>query len=257
MLNTHMKDTLRKGKPVFGTFLKCNSPALIETYGRAGFDFVILDAEHGTYTFSEAENLVRTADSVNLSSIIRIPDCTEASVLHGLDIGASGVQVPSLIRVEDARYGAQFSRYYPDGIRGLSFDQRSADYGMIPDIQGYMKHANANVSFIVQVEKKEMVERVEELCQIPQLDIIFIGPGDLSQSLGKPGQMGHPEVLAAIKHVTEVALKNNIYVGCITLEEKQVKEFVDMGMQYICWSTDMMMYAAAIRQAASIFSPYK
>ncbi len=153
MLNTHMKDTLRKGKPVFGTFLKCNSPALIETYGRAGFDFVILDAEHGTYTFSEAENLVRAAESVNMSSIIRIPDCTEASVLHGLDIGASGVQVPSLTRVEDARYGAQFSRYFPQGIRGLSFDQRSADYAMQPDLQKYMQHANENVSFIVQVEK--------------------------------------------------------------------------------------------------------
>jgi 4-hydroxy-2-oxoheptanedioate aldolase len=130
LLNTHMKDTLRKGNPVFGTFLKCNSPALVETYGRAGFDFVILDAEHGTYTFSEAENLVRAADSVNMSSIILIPGCTEASVLHGLDIGAGGVQVPSLTRVEDARFGAQFSRYFPQGIRGLASDQRAGDYGM-------------------------------------------------------------------------------------------------------------------------------
>ena len=256
MLNTHMKDILRKGKPVFGTFLKCHSPALIETYGRAGFDFVILDAEHGTYTFSEAENLVRAAESVNMSSIIRIPDCTEASGIAWP--GDRRQRSPGPLRPGSRMpVGAQFSRYFPQGIRGLSFDQRSADYAMQADLQKYMQHANDNVSFIVQVEKKELVERVEELCRIPQLDIIFIGPGDLSQSLGKPGQMNHPEVLAAIKRVTEIALKNHKYVGCITLEEKQVKEFIDLGMQYICWSTDMLMYSAAIRQAARVFSPYQ
>ena len=118
MLNTRMKDKLRQGKPVFGTFVKVNSPRLIELFGRAGFDYVILDAEHGTYTFSEAENLVRAADSVNMSTIVRIQDRTEASVLHGLDIGAGGVQIPSLVDVNLAKYGAQFAKYYPLGERG-------------------------------------------------------------------------------------------------------------------------------------------
>lgn len=95
------------------------------------------------------------------------------------------------------------------------------------------------------------------MCKIPQLDTIFIGPGDLSQSLGKPGLLNHRQVLTAINQVTQIALKNQKYDGCIALGEKQVKEFIDLGMQYICWSTDMLLYSATVKQAARVFSPYK
>lgn len=261
MLNTHMKDKLRRGKPVFGTFVKENSPRLIELYGRAGFDYVILDGEHGAFSLSEAENMVRAADSVNMSSILRIPDCTEASVLHGLDIGAGGVQIPSLVDVEVARYGAQFSRYYPLGNRGMSVDQRSADYGMAMTAgylaTDYFKHANENVSLVLQVEKKEMVNQIEELCKIPQLDIIFIGPGDLSQSLGKPGQMDDPEVQEAIKHVCEVGLHYKKIVGTIVMNPSQFKKYIDMGMLYMSISTDFMIYGKAIKELAKGFEQYK
>lgn len=256
MLNTHMKDKLRRGKPVFGTFVKENSSRLIELYGRAGFDYVILDAEHGAFSLSEAENMVRAADSVNMSTILRIPDCTEASVLHGLDIGAGGVQIPSLVDVEVARFGAQFSRYYPLGNRGLSLDQRSGDYGMAKAAE-YFKHANENVSLVLQVEKKEMVDQVEELCKIPQLDIIFIGPGDLSQSLGKPGQMDDPEVQEAIKHVCEVGLHYKKIVGTIVMNPSQLKKYIDMGMLYMSISTDFMIYGKAIKEVAKGFEQFK
>ena len=256
MLNTHMKDKLRRGEPVFGTFVKENSPRLFELFGRAGFDFVILDAEHGAFSLSEAENMVRAADSVNMSTILRIPDCTEASVLHGLDIGAGGVQIPSLVDVEIARYGAQFARYYPLGNRGMSLDQRSADYGMAKAAE-YFRHANENVSLVLQVEKKEMVDQVEELCKIPQLDIIFIGPGDLSQSLGKPGQMDDPEVQAAIKHVCEVGLHYKKIVGTIALHPSQLKRYIDMGMLYMSISTDFMIYGRAIKEVAKGFEQFR
>lgn len=256
MLNTRMKDKLRKGIPVFGTFVKVNSPRLIELYGHAGFDYVILDAEHGTYTFSEAENLVRAADSVNLSTILRIPDCTEASVLHGLDLGAGGVQIPSLTDVNVARYGAQFSRYYPDGSRGLSLDQRSANYGMVQAAE-YFRHANDNVTLVMQVEKKEMVDQIEELCKIPQLDVIFIGPGDLSQSLGKPGEYSAPEVQEAIRYVCEVGLRHGKYVGTIAMNSAQIKQYLDMGMLYMSIGTDLMIFGRALKETAKAFEPYR
>lgn len=256
MLNTRMRDKLKKGIPVFGTFVKVNSPRLIEMYGRAGFDYVVLDAEHGTFTFSEAENLVRAADNVNMSTILRIPDCTEASVLHGLDIGTGGVQIPSLTDVNIAKYGAKFSKYYPLGERGLSLDQRSADFGFSVPSE-YFKHANENASLVIQVEKKELVDQIEELCEIPQLDIVFIGPGDLSQSLGKPGQFEAPEVQEAVKYVCEVCLRHKKYVGMWCANATQLKQGLDMGMLYMTMSTDLGLYGKAIKELAKTFEAFK
>jgi len=256
MLNTRMRDKLNKKQPVFGSFVKINEPRLIEAHGRAGFDYVILDAEHGTYTFHEAENLIRAADIVGMSSVIRVPDCTEYSILHGLDVGAGGVQIPSLTDIDIARFGAQFAKYYPRGNRGMSFDQRSADYGNV-NVTEYMAHANANSLLIYQVEKVEMVDQIEELCKIEQLDVIFIGPGDLSQSLGKPGQMDAPEVKEAIKYVCEVGLANNKIVGTIVMDPSGFKEYIDMGMLYMSIGTDMVLFNKALRDTAKSFDEFR
>jgi 4-hydroxy-2-oxoheptanedioate aldolase len=256
MTNTKMIDKLRKKQPVFGTFVKINEPRLIESFGRAGFDYVILDAEHGTYNFHELENMIRAADIVNMSTVVRVPDCTEYSILHSLDVGAGGVQVPSLRDINIAKYGTQFSKYYPKGIRGMSVDQRSADYGFHRPPE-YFRYANDNTLLIYQVETKEMVDQIEELCKIDLVDIIFIGPGDLSQSLGKPGQMNAPEVQDAIKYVCQVCLAHNKIVGTIVMDPSGFRKYLDMGMLYMSISTDMILFNKAIKDTAQSFEQFR
>jgi 4-hydroxy-2-oxoheptanedioate aldolase len=251
-----MVDKLRKKQPVFGTFVKINEPRLIESFGRAGFDYVILDAEHGTYNFHELENVIRAADIVNMSTIVRVPDCTEYSILHGLDVGAGGVQVPSLRDINIAKFGAQFSKYYPRGIRGMCMDQRSADYGFNKP-QDYFKYANDNTLLVYQVETKEMVDQIEEFCRIDLVDVVFIGPGDLSQSLGKPGQMNAPEVEDAIKHICKVCLEHKKIVGTIVMDPSGFRKYLDMGMLYMSISTDMILFNRAIKDTALSFEQFR
>jgi 4-hydroxy-2-oxoheptanedioate aldolase len=256
MTNTKMADKLRKGQPVFGTFVKINEPRLIESFGRAGFDYVILDAEHGTYNFHELENMIRAADITNLSTVVRVPDCTEYSILHSLDVGAGAVQVPSLRDMTIAKSGVRFSKYYPQGIRGMCRDQRSGDYGFnVPS--EYYSYANKNTLLIYQVETKEMVDQIEELCKIDLVDAIFIGPADLSQSLGKPGQMNAPEVEDAIQHVCKVCLANNKIVGTIVMDPSGFRKYINMGMLYMSISTDMHIFNKALKETAKSFEQFR
>jgi 4-hydroxy-2-oxoheptanedioate aldolase len=256
MTNTKMIRKLRKNQPVFGTFVKVNEPRLIESFGRSGFDYVILDAEHGTYNFSQLEDMIRAADVADLSTVVRVPDCTEYSILHSLDVGAGGVQVPSLRDIEIARYGARFSKYYPLGIRGMCIDQRANDYGF-NDPQEYFRYANENTLLIYQIETKEMVDQIEELCKIDLVDVLFIGPGDLSQSLGKPGQMNAPEVMDAIRHVCRVGLEHHKIIGTIVMEPSQFRQYIDMGMLYMSIGTDMMLFNKALTDVAGSFAEYR
>lgn len=256
MINTKMIKKLRKNQPVFGTFVKVNEPRLIESFGRAGFDYVILDAEHGTYNFNQLENMVRAADIADLSTVIRVPDCTEYSILHSLDVGAGGVQVPSLRDIEIAKAGARFSKYYPLGIRGICTDQRANDYGF-NNATEYFKYANENSLLIYQVETKEMVDQIEELCKIDLVDVLFIGPGDLSQSLGKPGQMDAPEVMDAIRYVCKVGLEHNKIVGTIVMDPSGFRQFIDMGMLFMSIGTDMMIFNKALTDTAQSFKEFR
>lgn len=256
MTNNKIVEKLRARKPVFGTFVKVNEPRLIESFGRAGFDYVILDAEHGTYNFSQLENMIRAADSVDMSTVVRVPDCTEHSILHSLDVGAGAVQIPSLRDLDVARYGTQFTKYYPLGIRGLCTDQRANNYGF-GDPGDFFRYANENTLCIPQVETLEMVKQVEDLCQLDRVDGLFIGPGDLSQAMGKPGQMRSPEVMEAIRYVTKVALKYGKFVGTIVMDPKDLDQFLDMGMLYMSVGTDMMIFNQALKQTASYFEAYR
>lgn len=256
MTNRKMVEKLRKGKPVFGSFVKVDEPRLIESFGHAGFDYVIFDAEHGTYNFSQLENMVRTADGVGMSSVIRVPDCTEHSILHGLDVGAGGVQVPSLRDIEVAKYGAQFSKYYPLGVRGMCGDQRASDYGF-QDMKSYFQYANENSLLIYQVETKEMVDQIEELCKIDLVDVLFIGPGDLSQAYGCPGQSDAPIVQEAIRHVCRVGLEHNKIVGTFAMDDAGMRRYLDMGMLYMSYGTDMLLFNRCLRDIAAGFEQYR
>lgn len=254
MLNAKIKRKLEAGEVVFGSFFKLDSPPLVELFGLYGFDFLIIDAEHGCYTHEGIENIIRTCELVDMSSIVRTPDALEANILHGLDSGATGIQVPSLKSAEQVREVIQHAKYWPKGERGSARACRAAAYGLSGG--DYEERANRDTLISVHIENKEMVEEVDALCEIEDLDVLFIGPGDLSQSLGHPGNAKHPDVVAAIDKVIEVAAGRK-HIGTVVGSAEQLEYYVARGVKYIAWLSDIGMMRAAISSASKNFGPYR
>ena len=253
MVNSAIKRKLEAGEPVFGSFLKLDTPAVVELYGLSGFDFLIIDAEHGCFTHGQIENLIRTCERMGMSSVIRTPDAAEANILHVLDSGASGIQVPSLKCAADVREVIRKAKYWPLGERGSARACRAAGYGTIAD---YEQRANRETLVSVHVENKEMVEDIEALCAIDELDVLFIGPGDLSQSLGHPGNAGHPDVVAAIDRVIEVAAGRK-HIGTVVANPAQLQSYLARGVKYLSWSSDLGIIRNALTSAATHFEPHR
>lgn len=253
MFNGTVKRRLEAGETVFGSFFKFDSPAIAELFGLAGFDFLIVDAEHGCYTHAGIENIIRTCELMGMSSVIRTPDAAEANILHALDSGASGIQVPSLKTADEVRDVIRKAKYWPLGERGSARACRAAGYGAAPD---YEARANRETLVSVHVENREMVEQVEALCAIDELDVLFIGPGDLSQSLGHPGNAGHPDVVAAIDRVIEVTAGRK-HIGTVVGSAAQLESYVARGVRYIAWLSDLGMFRGALKSAADQFAPYR
>lgn len=253
MFNAVVKQKLEAGETVFGSFLKVDSPVIAELFGLAGFDFLIVDAEHGCFTHGQTENLIRTCERMGMSSVIRTPDAEEANILHVLDSGASGIQVPSLKSAADVRAVIRKAKYWPLGERGSARACRAAGYGTVAD---YEQRANRETLVCVHVETKEMVEDIEALCEIDELDVLFIGPGDLSASYGHPGNAGHPDVVAAIDRVIAVAAGRK-HLGTVVANAAQLESYVSRGVRYIAWLSDLGLMRGALNAAAGTFVAHR
>ncbi len=237
MMSPELKEKLQRPGAVRGTFVKLNCPAAVEILGYAGLDFVIVDGEHAPCDQLVLESLVRAGDCVNLPVIVRVPSCDDASILKALDLGAAGVQLPGIETVEQAADAVKAAKYAPLGRRGLSFAQRSARYGTM-DKGEYLRQANDSTIVVVHIENKAMVEQVEALCQIPEIDVIFIGPMDLSQSYGHLGDPSAPPVQEAIDHVIAVAARHKKPTGIFVGSAQAAEKYQRLGVRYIVIGSD-------------------
>lgn len=250
MFDGSIKRKLNAGEVVLGSFVKLDAPPIVELYGLSGFDFAIIDAEHGCFTHSSIENMIRGCERVGMSSMIRTQDAEEPTILHALDSGASGIQVPSLKSAAEVEAVIRRAKYWPIGERGSARACRAAAYGMSGP--GYQERANSETLVCVHVENKEMVGEVEALCELEHLDVLFIGPGDLSESLGHPGNAGHPDVVAAIDRVIEVAAGRK-HLGTVVSNARQAEAYVARGVKYLAWLSDLGLFRGALKTASENF----
>jgi 4-hydroxy-2-oxoheptanedioate aldolase len=235
------KNKLEKGEAVYGPFAKSTDPALVECAGYAGFDFVILDMEHGPAGFSDLQNLIRGAEVSGIIPIVRTSDSSEISISRALDLGAKGVQIPQIHSVSEAREVIRAAKFYPKGERGVCRFVRAAAYATLPR-KDYFTQANNETLVILQVEGSQVLDELDELLLMDGLDILFIGPYDLSQSLGVPGEITHPLVIDTIEKITCKARQAGVTVGvfCDTIDSAVL--WKDAGIQYISYSVDVGLY---------------
>lgn len=241
------REKLRDGV-VVGPFMKSSDPAFVEAAGYAGMDFVILDMEHGPVSLQEMQNNVRAAQLANTLPIVRVRRLSEIDIGQALDIGAAGVEIPQITCAEDARNAVRFARFYPQGERGVCRFVRAAHYSMQAQ-DAYFCNANRSL-VIIQLEGQQAVHSLEEILEVPGLDIVFIGPYDLSQSLGLPGQVDHPRVREQMRMIVEHARCKGIAVGTFTDTPAMAEEWMRAGVRYISYSVDVGIFADACRAIA-------
>ncbi|MBS4022517.1 MAG: aldolase [Dethiobacter sp.] len=249
MINNKLKKKLKNGETALGTFIMCNSPDLVEVVGLSGLDFVVIDTEHGPLSLESTQHLIRAAELRGMSSIIRITEFRDTTVLRALDVGAHGVQVPQVNDRITAERIVKAAKYFPLGTRGAALT-RAADYGTVHPLK-YFEHENEETLIVVHCESKSSLDNLEEIAAIPGIDVIFLGPFDMSQSLGIPAQVTHPLVEQAAEKVVKVANDAGIAAGIFVRSGDQVKIRVEQGFRYITIGTDVGIIGAAYRREIS------
>jgi 4-hydroxy-2-oxoheptanedioate aldolase len=194
-----VRRTLGRGQTAIGPNLQIPSTELVEIIGLAGYDYVMLDGEHGA-ALTRLPELLLAADATGLTAIVRVPDHSRSMLLPPLELGAGGLQVPFVNTAAQARAIVQETKYPPHGGRGLSGVSRAARYGFA-DARTYRRDANRETLIIAQIETAEGLANAAEIAAVPGIDMIFIGPADLAQSLGHPTDCLAPETIKAIKQI--------------------------------------------------------
>ena len=199
MRHNSVKEKVFRGEASIGAMIQFPSPELVELYGLLGFEWIFIDAEHGPLGYYECQVLCRACDALGLSSLVRVPKLDHSLIAKYLETGAQGVAVPHVKTVEDAVAVVQAARYYPEGRRGWDAGaSRSSAYNQIEPPTDYFAHSNEEVIVALWIEDVEGMENLDDILQVPGVDVINFGVGDLTLSMGMPGQFDHPEVQAAV-----------------------------------------------------------
>jgi 2-keto-3-deoxy-L-rhamnonate aldolase RhmA len=198
MRTNHMKALLRAGKPALGCSIMIPSPQMVEMAAHAGFDWVLIDMEHGTIGIESAELMIMAAEARGITPIVRPRSNASAEITSVMDRGAAGVQVPHISTGADARRALAAVKFGAGDNRGLAAGTRPDSYGLAKAMPDFVRDANAESLVCVQLEHAAAIENVDALLAVDDIDVYFIGPSDLSQSMGHPGNPKAPPVREAI-----------------------------------------------------------
>jgi 4-hydroxy-2-oxoheptanedioate aldolase len=252
MRKNQLKEKLSNGETVIGPFVNCSDGSFIEILGLTGFDFAIVDMEHGPLSVETAQDLCRSAHSVGLSPIVRVRKNDAPQIQRALDIGSAGVQVPQIETRADAEATVRGAKYQPHGMRGLSFFTRAGEY-TIHGIEGVTDELNEEQIVVIHVEGRRGLENLEEIISVPHIDVVFLGPYDLSQSYGIPGQVEDPRVVKGMEEATGKIRDAGKAAGTFAGDIATAKRWADVGVQYVSVGVDVGIYAQACKEMVQGF----
>lgn len=239
MSEKSFRDRLLDGETAVGTFQLLDSAMVSEMIGVAGMDFVIYDQEHGPLTAETTLNLTSSAQNKDLAPIVRVRENREAEIQRALDLGAAGVQVPQIETRSDAEAAVKAARFDPLGSRGLSQYVRAGEY---TGSETYTEEQNEERLLVIQVEGERGVENIEEILDVEGIDVVFLGPYDLSQSLGIPGEVTHERVEELMQRVCESAAETETVVGAFADNTQIANRWIDAGVQYLTIGVEAALF---------------
>ena len=235
--DVNLRKMLREGRTLYGPWCVIPSASVINVIATTGVDFVIIDMEHGPHGMETVEQMVRAAQSEGCEAIVRVAKNEETMILQALDLGSSGVIVPHIESREDAENAVGHARYYPAGHRGFSPYTRAGRYSM-NNVKDHARLQNEQTALILLLEGRKGIDNLKDILSIPdiqgKIDAIYIGAYDLSQALGYPGQVDHPEVREKLSlSIAAIREKGIAAGGYVAKNEEDIKWMTDMGMQFI------------------------
>jgi 4-hydroxy-2-oxoheptanedioate aldolase len=240
MNQERLRQALAARKVVYGTWVQTPSPEVVEILGWSGWDFVILDLEHGPYGPEGLPHLVRAAEASGTTPLVRVPLSAPHEVGKALDVGAAGIVVPGVSSADDGAIAVRLTRLPPHGSRGSSPSTRQLHYSALP-FTSLTEEGARQPLVVLQVEARLATSDLGGILGIDGLDVIFIGPYDLSTSLGLPGQFDHPKVKEAISEIVSRAAERGVAVGIWVPDAQAAHLWVEQGVRFMSVSNNELM----------------
>jgi 2-keto-3-deoxy-L-rhamnonate aldolase RhmA len=250
-----LKERFRAGGHAYGAWVNSCSPIVVELMALAGYDCLMIDREHSPGDLLNAVNLLNAIRTTPTTALMRVPGHDPVELKRVLDIGVEGVMVPAVSSASEARAVVAACRYPPEGFRGIAIGvARGADYGFRSE--EYKRHAFANLLLIVQIETVAAVEVVEEIAAVEGVDMLFIGPNDLSGNMGYFGQPDHPAMAEPIARIERAAKAAGKWLGGISTPARSTARLFELGYDLVLGPADLILLreAAAADVAANRWS---
>lgn len=215
----------------------------------SGYDFIIIDCEHGPFDYSQVAAIITAARSNGIFSVVRIPEIRREPIIKYLDMGADGLLVPMVKNADDAKAVVNFAKYPPNGNRGISISRAHSKYNP-GDVNEYIAKANRHTAIFVQIELVSALEEVDKIAEISDIDAIMVGPSDLSMALGIFNQLDNPILTEAVNRVALAASKTGKSSGVITTNKTLISNSLTAGMNVVCVGSDVRALSKGLKQAA-------
>jgi 4-hydroxy-2-oxoheptanedioate aldolase len=239
----HLRRRLAAGEVTFGTFIGAASPVTAEVCAAAGVDWVLLDLEHGAGGEEQVRDVVPAAASYGVPTVVRAESTERIRAGRLLDLGVVGVMYPRVDTAAQAADGIRHLRYPPTGDRGVATYNRMCGYGLDP---GALDRSDGEVLGVVQIETLSALEEVEEIAAVDGVDVLFVGPRDLSHALDVPGQLQAPVYLAALERVLDAAKRHRKAAGLLVPDGAAAARLSSAGWQFLAIGSDTTLLAGAV-----------
>ncbi len=240
-----VKKKMAQGELLIGTMIsEVRNPNIAYMLAQNGYNFMIIDNEHGAYNPETVSNLIAAARGAGIAPIVRIPEIRRETILKPLDSGAAGLMIPQVNNAGQAQEVIFHAKYPPAGNRGAALRRAHSLYRKVSAAE-YMKQANEETIIAVQAETPESIQNLEAIVSVPGIDVVFVGPFDLSISLGFPGEVNHPRQIEVIERVVEVCRKHKRTAGIHLFDVPSIKAWIEKGMRFISYSNDVSFLSDA------------
>lgn len=249
VMNNAVKEKLLAGQLVLGTFVWSMSEVVTECMGYTGMDYVVFDSEHSAVDTEGAIQLIRVAQMQGLSPIVRVKDASRAAILKMLDCGAQALIVPGIKTVDEVRRMVEYGKYPPVGQRGFAMSRR-AGYGFAEsanNLSSYFETSNATTMLLPMCETAEALESIEEIVRVEGVDGIYVGPYDLSISLGIAGEFAHPNFMRALQRIVAACKAVGKYAFIFSNSVEAAQQHIAMGFHAPTLSGDTIMLIKAYK----------
>lgn len=247
--SNHVKKILKEGGVCFGTMLRIlKSPQAVSLCAAQGWDYIILDTEHNDYNVETLANCSLVAKYEEMTFLVRVPDKKYHLMAQILDIGSEGLVLPQVKNEEETDLIIESTKYAPMGKRGVSISETVTRFRNHSHME-YMEWANEELLTVIQIESIEGVNNIEKIVAKKGIDAIMIGPADLSQDMGIPGQLEHPDLENAFRKIINVCNQYNVAPGIHLADMRLVKKWIAEGMRFVTYSYDIKFFKESSQDA--------